>query len=199
MTDQEVFLKHINDHYTTVVSKLKILCSQRRQKFSEDTFHNAIIKCHSAIGKKGGLNDKSPYGIESYLLKAYFNLVIDEKRVCVSSKRDWNYDDENIGELQEEWSIKNQVDAREKIISDMFKDFAVLYIMMVVESNFDSEHFYLFKLKELCKDMTYKKLAEKTRIKGVRQKVVTVKRWLQQNLSKDEIRKEFYEIYGDLL
>jgi uncharacterized protein (DUF433 family) len=47
--------------------------------------------------------------------------------------------------------------------------------------------------------MTYKTLAEKTRIKGVRQKVVTVKRWLQQNLSKDEIRKEFYEIYGDLI
>ena len=81
----------------------------------------------------------------------------------------------------------------------MFKDFGTVYIMMVVEQNFDSEHFYLFKLKELIPNMTYKKLAEKTKMRGVRQKVVEVKRWLKDNVTKDEIRKEFYDIYGDIL
>lgn len=47
--------------------------------------------------------------------------------------------------------------------------------------------------------MTYKKLAEKTKMRGVRQKVVEVKRWLKDNVTKDEIRKEFYDIYGDIL
>ena len=47
--------------------------------------------------------------------------------------------------------------------------------------------------------MTYKKLSEKTGLKGVRQKVVTVKKWVQQNISKEDIRKEFYLIYGDII
>lgn len=85
------------------------------------------------------------------------------------------------------------------MVSDLFRDYAVLYVMMIAEQNFDSEHFYLFKLKELCKDMTYKKLSEKTKIKGVRQKVVEVKRFIQANVTKDEIRKSFYETFGDIL
>jgi hypothetical protein len=47
--------------------------------------------------------------------------------------------------------------------------------------------------------MTYKKLAEKTKMKGVRQKVVEVKNWLKENLTKDEINNAFYLMYGDLL
>ena len=47
--------------------------------------------------------------------------------------------------------------------------------------------------------MTYKKLSEKTKIKGVRQKVVDVKHWLKENLTKEEINNAFYTMYGDLL
>ena len=199
MEDATIFLNYINDHYKKVGDTLKILCNQRHQKFDEDTFHESILRCHKAITKKGKLDDKSPYGITSYLIRSYFNLVLENKRACVNSKRDMNYDDDNIGELQEEWSQKNQVDAKQKILGDMFKDFSVLYIMMVAESNFDSEHFYLFRLKQLQPGMTYKKLAEVTQMKGVRQKVVEVKKYIQQNVTKEMIRKEFYDIYGDII
>ena len=199
MEDATIFINYINDHYNQVVNTLKILCNQRHQKFDEDAFHECILRCHKAITKKGKLDDKSPYGITSYLIRSYFNLVLENKRACVNSKRDMNYDDDNIGELQEEWSQKNQVDAKQKVIGDMFKDFSVLYIMMVAESNFDSEHFYLFRLKQLQPGMTYKKLAEVTQMKGVRQKVVEVKKFIQQNVTKEMIRKEFYDIYGDII
>lgn len=199
MEDATIFINYINDHYKEVGDTLRILSAQRHQRFDEDAYHESILRCHKAITKKGKLDDKSPYGITSYLIRAYFNYIKEMKRACVNSKRDQNYDDDNIGELQEEWSQKNQVDAKQKILSDMFKDFSVLYIMMVAESNFDSEHFYLFRLKQLQPGMTYRKLAEITKMKGVRQKVVDVKKFIQQNVTKEMIRKEFYDIYGDII
>lgn len=199
MNDETIFINYINDNYSGVCNTLRILCGQRQQIFDEDTFHESILRCHKAINKKGYLQDKSAYGITSYLIRSYFNLVKEEKRSARNAKRDMNYDSDNITNLYEDWYNDHNLDAREKIVDGMFKDFGTLYIMMVVEQNFDSEHFYLFKLKELCKDMTYKKLAEKTKMKGVRQKVVEVKRWLKQNITKEEIRKEFYSIYGDIL
>lgn len=199
MNDETIFIKYINDNYSGVTNTLRILCGQRQQMFDEDTFMESILRCHKAINKKGYLQDKSAYGITSYLIRSYFNLVKEEKRSARNAKRDMNYDSDNITNLYEDWYNDHNLDAREKIVGDMFKDFATLYIMMVVEQNFDSEHFYLFKLKELIPNMTYKKLAEKTKMRGVRQKVVEVKRWLKDNVTKENIRKEFYDIYGDIL
>ena len=197
--DATIFLNYINDNYDKVGGTLKLLSAQRKMKYSEDAFHESILRCHKAISKKGYLKDKSPYGITSYLIRSYFNLIKEEKRSAKVKKRDQNYNSDNIGGLYEDYYNSNFTDARQKVVSDLFRDFSVLYIMMVVEENFDSEHFYLFKLKELCKDMTYKKLSEKTGLKGVRQKVVEVKRFIQANVTKEMIRKEFFEIYGDLL
>jgi hypothetical protein len=199
MSDAEIFIQYINNNYKEVGGTLRILCAQRNQKFDEDAFHETILRCHKAIEKKGFLKDKSAYGIQSYLIRSYFNIVLEEKRSAKNAKRDRNYNSDNIGGLYEDYYNSNNVDARQKVISDMFKDFAVLYIMMVVEQQFDNEHFYLFKLKELVPNMTYKKLAEKTGIKAVRSKVVEVKKWVQCNVSKDDIRKEFYLIYGDII
>ena len=199
MEDATIFLNYVNDNYDKVGGTLKLLCAQRNQKFDEDIFHESILRCHKAISKKGFLKDKSPYGIQSYLIRSYFINVLEEKRSAKVKKRDMNYNSDNIGGLYEDYYNSNFTDARQKVVSDMFKDFAVLYIMMVVEKNFDNEHFYLFKLKELIPDMTYKKLSEKTGLKAVRQKVVTVKKWVQQNISKEDIMKEFYLIYGDII
>lgn len=199
MEDATIFLNYVNDHYKEVGGTLKLLSAQRKMKFDEDAFHETILRCHKAISKKGYLKDKSPYGITSYLIRSYFNLINEEKRSAKVKKRDMNYNSDNIGGLYEDYYNSNFTDAKQKVVSDLFKDFSVLYIMMVVEQQFDNESFYLFKLKELIPDMTYKKLSEKTSLKGVRQKVVTVKKWVQANISKEDIRKEFYLIYGDII
>lgn len=197
--DATVFINYVNDHYKEVGGTLKLLSAQRKMKFDEDAFHETILRCHKAISKKGFLKDKSPYGITSYLIRSYFNIIKEEKRSAKVKKRDMNYNSDNIGGLYEDYYNSHNTDARQKVVSDLFKDFSVLYIMMVVEQQFDNESFYLFKLKELIPDMTYKKLSEKTGLKAVRQKVVTVKKWVQQNISKEDIRKEFYLIYGDII
>lgn len=197
--DATVFINYINDNYDKVGGTLKLLSAQRKQKFDEDAFHETILRCHKAISKKGYLKDKSPYGITSYLIRSYFNIIKEEKRSAKNKKRDQNYNSDNIGGVYEDYYNSNFTDARQKVVNDLFKDFSVLYIMMVVEQNFDNEHFYLFKLKELIPDMTYKKLSEKTGLKAVRQKVVEVKKYIQANVTKEMIRKEFFEIYGDIL
>lgn len=196
---QDTFLNYVNDNYIGIQTKLKMLCGRNKQRFDEDIFHDAILRCYKCIEKKGGMNDSSPSGIEGYLIRSYFNLVKEIKRSAMNAKRDMNITSDNISNIYEDWYNSNNLDARSKIVNDLFKDFSILYIMMVVEQNFDNEHFYLFKLKTLIKDMTYKKLTEKTKLKAVRQKVVEVKRFIQANVTKDEIRKAFYDIYGDIL
>lgn len=199
MEDATVFINYINDHYKEVGGTLRILSAQRKQKFDEDAFHETILRCHKAISKKGYLKDKSGYGIQSYLIRSYFNYILEEKRSAKNAKRDMNYNSDNIGGLYEDWYNSNHMDARDKIKNDLYKDFATLYIMLKVEENFDNEHYYLFRLKELIPNMTYKKLSESTQMKAVRQKVVEVKNWLKVNLKKEEINNAFYLMYGDLL
>lgn len=197
-TDQEKFITYIGGHYNDIKDKLQMLCRKNGQPFSEDSYHDVILKCHKAIKKKGKLNDSSPYGIESYLIVSYMNYEKDLKRVANVAKRDLNYNSDNINELHEKWYNSNHSDAREKIKTDMYKDFSCLYLLSKVEDNFDQEHFYLFRVKELVPGMTYKKLSESTNLKGVRQKVVEVKKWLQQNVTKEDINNAFMKMYGDL-
>ena len=47
--------------------------------------------------------------------------------------------------------------------------------------------------------MTYSKLAKMTGKKNVRQKVVDVKNYLRDNVNKDDVIKQFFEKYGNLL
>lgn len=199
MSDAEVFINFINDNYKEVKDLLKVTSNQRNIQFDEDIFHNSIIRCYNTITKRGYLKDKSPYGCKSYILRSYFNNIREDKRAACNAKRDYNYTSENIGQLHEDWYNNAKESAKEKIINDMFKDFALLYILMLVEENFPEEYSYLFRLKELIPNMTYTKLIKKTNAKQVRQKVCEVKRWLVENVDKDQIKQEFYEIYGDIL
>lgn len=196
---QDTFLNYVNDNYIGIQTKIKMLCGKNKQRFDEDVYHEAILRCYNAIEKKGCMNDSSPTGIEGYLIRSYFNLCKEIKRSAMNAKRDLNYTSDNISSLYEDYYNSHNLDAREKIVNDMFKDFSILYIMMVAEQNFDNEHYYLFRLKELIPNMTYKQLQEKTKMKAVRQKVVEVKRFIQSNVTKEEIRKEFFNIYGDII
>jgi hypothetical protein len=47
--------------------------------------------------------------------------------------------------------------------------------------------------------MTYKQVYEKTKIKGARQKILEVKAWVQDNVAKEDIKKAFNAVYGELL
>lgn len=196
--DNRLFINYINDHYKQLYYKYRQFCKEKDYEWSEDIFQDTIVNCYSAITKKGKLQDTSNQGIENYFFKSFKMNIMREKQYARNQKRDLNVEADDVDVMYEDWTNNNKEDARTKIVSDMWKDFSCLYIMMLVEDNWDDEHFYLFRLKHLC-NMTYKQLTDKTGIKGVRQKILDVKQWLKDNLSKEEINKAFQLAYGDLL
>lgn len=198
MQDETIFLNYINDHYTQLKNKYFKFCQEKQYTWDEDIFSDTIIKCYESIVKRG-IKDKTPQGIENYFFKAFKNNIMNERRYSRIKKRDNNITSDNINELYENWYNSNFSDARVKIINDLFKDFSILYIMMQVESNFDSEHFYLFKVKTLVPDMTFKKLADTTKIKASRRKTIEVMHWVKENIKKEDVRKLFYLMYGDII
>lgn len=184
----------INDNYNNIKHICHQLCIKNKETFSEDILNDTVIQIHKIIKKKGQLNDMSCSGITNYFVRSYVNNLRCEKRYAYIKKRDCNITQDEFNERYE----RSQSSRQEKIIKDLLEDFSVLYIMKLVEINFDNEHYYLFKLKMLC-NMTYKQIHDKTHIKKSRDKILEVNKWVKENLTRDIIKKEFYDIYGDLI
>ena len=199
MKDEKIFLNYINDHYQLLKNKYRKFCKEKDYQWDEDIYSDTILKCYEAIERKGKMEDPSDQGIENYFFRSFKQNLQREKQYCRVSKRDLNIKSDDINQLYEEWFNYTKDTSTNKIKRDLFKDFGILYIMMKVEENFPPDDFRLFQLKTLIPNMTYNKLAEKTKEKCVRQRVVNIKNWLKDNVSKEEVDKAFQRLYGDLL
>lgn len=188
------FLNWINKNYDEQQQKLKAFCNDKKYEWDEDIFQDCIIKIYNKI-LKSKLVDDSDKGFDGYFFMSFKINTIRKNQYAAVAKRDGNV--VNLSGAYENYK-NTELTEQEKLKSDLKKDFYTLYLLHKAETNFDSESFYLFKQKVFEKGLTYKQLQEKTGIKGCRQKVVNVKNWLRENISKKEIEKEFQEIYGDL-
>lgn len=188
------FLKWINDNYQIQKDKLVAFCNDKKYEFDEDIFSDTYLKIYDKI-LKYGIKDDSDKGFDNYMFISFKINTIRDRQYARNQKRDGNVI--NLSGAYETYK-NTELTEQEKLKSDLKKDFYTLYLLHKAEANFDSESFYLFKQKVFEKGLTYKQLQEKTGIKGCRQKVVNVKNWLKENVSKKEIEKEFQEIYGDL-
>ncbi len=195
MEDATKFINTINDHYETVKKELQSYCDSVGERFDEDIFQDTIIKCYTLISKNGEMKDSSYQGCKNFMFQAFKRNLKREQQYARNQKRDANVT--NLSKHNEVY-LNSKLTHEEKLKSDLYKDFATLYLMRKVEEHFDGEHFYLFRLKTFT-NMTYAQLSEKTGIKGCRQKVVDVKNWLKENVTTKEIKDEFDSIYGDLL
>lgn len=195
MEDAIKFINTVNDNYETIKKELQSYCDSVGEKFDEDIFQDTIIKCYTLIDKNGEMKDSSYQGCKNFMFQAFKRNLKREQQYARNQKRDGNVT--NLSKHNELY-LNSKLTQEEKLKSDLYKDFATLYLMKKVEEQFDGEHFYLFRLKTFT-NMTYAQLAEKTGIKGCRQKVVDVKNWLKDNVKQQDIKDEFDEIYGDLL
>lgn len=198
VTDQDLFINYISQHYDELKAKYKAFCGLNNYHWDWDIFQDTIIKCYDAIAKKGKLLDTTPQGIENYFFIAFKLNVKREGQYARNMKRDLNITSDNINDVYEEWYNDNHTTSRAKLLSDLWTDFSTLYIMNVVEQNFSQEDFYLFKLKTLC-SYTYKQVQDKTNEKRVRQRIVDIKNWLKANVKKDDVKEAFNDIYGDII
>ena len=197
MRDEETFLLHINDNYERLRGRYMKFCHEKQYQWDEDIFSDTIVKCYDTIKRKGRLDDNTPDGIENYFFKSFKINLQREKQYSRNAKRDLNLTD-SLESIYEDYYNNTNITPTEKIRNDSWKDFATLYIMMAVEQQFDYEHFHLFQLKMLC-NLTYRELAQKTNSKGVRNKVLAVKQWVKDNISKEQIKRAFDEQYGKMM
>ena len=184
----------IKKNYNNLKQVCKDVCKRNKEQYSEDALNDTVIQVHKIIQKKGKLDDMSDNGIMRYFVRSYVNNLRMEKRYAYHKKRDYNITQEEFNDRYEQ-SLSSK---RDKIIKDLLEDFSVLYIMKLVELNFPPEQLYLYKLKMIC-NKTYKQIHDETRIKKSRDKIIEVNKWVKQNLTRDVIKKEFFDIYGDLI
>ena len=184
----------INQNYNNLKQVCKDVCKRNKEQYSEDALNDTVIQVHKIIQKKGKLDDMSDNGIMRYFVRSYVNNLRMEKRYAYHKKRDYNITQEEFNDRYEQ-SLSSK---RDKIIKDLLEDFSVLYIMKLVELNFPPEQLYLYKLKMIC-NKTYKQIHDETRIKKSRDKIIEVNKWVKNNLTRDVINKEFFDIYGDLI
>ena len=184
----------INQNYNNLKQVCKDVCKRNKEQYSEDALNDTVIQVHKIIQKKGKLDDMSDNGIMRYFVRSYVNNLRMEKRYAYHKKRDYNITQEEFNDRYEQ-SLSSK---RDKIIKDLLEDFSVLYIMKLVELNFPPEQLYLYKLKMIC-NKTYKQIHDETRIKKSRDKIIEVNKWVKQNLTRDVIKKEFFDIYGGLI
>ena len=84
-----------------------------------------------------------------------------------------------------------------KVNEQLFDDFTVIYILEVVENNFDSLDFYLYRLKFLIPKMTYEKLRRITHIKDCKKRIIKINHFLKDNISMKDIYTAFSTKYPD--
>lgn len=201
MTNEEIAKEYLNwfsSQYNLLKNKYRKFCSEKQYDWDEDVFSDTYLKIYDSICRNG-LQDPTPQGFDNYTFRSFKQNIQREKQYCRVSKRDLNYTSDSINTAYESWYNEHNDSSINKIRNDLYKDFAVLYIMHRVESEFDQEHFRLFNLKTMIPNMTYKKLQEKTHCTSCRQKVVDVKNWVKENISKGEITAAFNKMYGNLL
>lgn len=191
---ENIYFTCLNKNYNNLKQVCKDVCKRNKEQYSEDALNDTVIQVHKIIQKKGKLDDMSENGIMRYFVRSYVNNLRMEKRYAYHKKRDYNITQEEFNDRYEQ-SLSSK---RDKIIKDLLEDFSVLYIMKLVELNFPPEQLYLYKLKMIC-NKTYKQIHDETRIKKSRDKIIEVNKWVKQNLTRDVIKKEFFDIYGDLI
>lgn len=187
------FLQWVNDNYEYLKTHHQAYCLNTKQNWSEDIFADTYLKIYEKIAKDG-IKDDSDRGFECYFFMSFKTNLKREKQYARNVKRDEN--NANLPILQETY-LNKQLTEREKLLHDLFIDYATLYILRTIERQFPPEDYRLFKMK-LFDRLTYKELAERTCEKSVRQRIVNIKQWLKENISKTEIKKEFDNEFGDL-
>lgn len=193
-TNADRFLSWAGKNYDYQKDKLQKWCSHNKYRFDEDIFSDTIIKVYDII-QRNDIKDPSDKGFDDYFFIAFKNNLKREKEYCRTKNR---MEITGLTKQYEDYYNNANDSSTVKIMKDLKEDFSVLYLLRLVEGNFDSEHLYCFKMKFLYK-LTYKQLQRQTNIKNSRQKVIDVIHWLKNNLTKDELEKAFELFKGDFL
>ena len=161
----------------------------------EDLAGEVLLKTYNCI-KNNGLSTidlETEEDLKKKVFKNYFFIsakltnITNKKYQQKSPIRDTNENIDTIDDLPTEEKIKNQI----------YKDYRVMYIINTVEENFDAIDYRCFRLYHLLKNMTYAKLRQLTGIKNAKMRVITINKWLRQNITEQQILDSFNREFND--
>lgn len=133
-------------------------------------------------------------GIECFWFKAFCTNIKREKQYARNLCRDLNVD----ATMELDKQFNGDEELQEKIRRHVYDDWLVVYILNIVEHNFDSLSFHCFRLYYIIPKMTYLKLKELTKVKDCKKRVITITKWLKETINKEDVIKEFNKYYdGD--
>lgn len=184
------FLKFANDHYDDYKKKWAKYLYDRQVDFDEDVFSETVLKVYDYINTNG-IKDDSDSGLANYWFKSFNTNIKREKQYSRNVNRDKNID--ATEELSKEMNGEDEL--KLKIRRHVYEDWSIVYILRLVEDNFDSISFHCFRLYYILDKMTYSKLREITKVPDSKKRVVTIKNWLKDNLTKQKMEKEFSKYY----
>lgn len=186
------FLKFANDNYDDFKKKWRKYLYDRQIEFDEDVYSDTILKVFDYI-RANGIKDTTDSGMANYWFKAFNINIKREKQYSRNANLDKNID--ATEELDKETNGDDELQM--KIRRQVFDDWSIVYILRLVENNFDSISFHCFRLYYVLDKMTYQRLREITKVKDAKKRVVMVKNWLKDNLTKKDLEKEFSNYYDD--
>ena len=184
------FLKFANEHYEDYKKKWAKYLYDRQVYFDEDVFSETVLKVYDYINTNG-IKDDSDSGLANYWFRSFNTNIKREKQYSRNVNRDKNID--ATEELSKEMNGEDEL--KLKIRRHVFEDWSIVYILRLVEDNFDSISFHCFRLYYILDKMTYSKLREITKVPDSKKRVVTIKNWLKDNLTKQQMEKEFSKYY----
>lgn len=179
------WMETIGQVYKEIKDGCKANTLKKKREWDEDVFEESIVLCYEAI-QRNGLKDTSTQGCKSYLFNAYNTNVLREATNPYTTRKE--ADSEVFFQT---YDVIDENDAENKIIRESYNDFATMRILTIVEENFDSTSFYVFRLKYLIPKMSFRKLIALTNIKNAKARVKNVLDWLKENVSEKELEKEF--------
>lgn len=186
--DADLFMETIGKNYEA----LKVGCRANQLKankpWSEDAFQDTVVLCYETIQRRG-IRDKSDQGIRNYFFNAFRMNVLHEAVLPYNSRK---VDDE---ELVNNYDPLDERECEQKVKEQLFNDFAVVRILELAEANCDPLSFYCYRLKFLMDKMPYHRLVTITKIKSAKARVKSVIEWIKENVTEEELHKEFEEKY----
>lgn len=159
----------------------------------EDVVGETLLKTYRTICNKGLRTVVGKYGEErEQMFKNYF--FISAKLNCFTEQQNIQKQN-NIKSL--DFNPYEDLPTDDKVKQQLYNDFKIMYIVRLVENNFDVIDYRCFRLYHLLKDMTYAKLRNMTGIRNCKTRVVRINKWLKENIDEKEIRQSFIQQYPD--
>ena len=154
---------------------------------NEDMLNDTILACYNSIARNN-LSDTTEQGMRNYLFRAF---KVNLNAISNYDKRKDVVDD--LSTLAEQY--ENQGEATYNLIKkQLFDDYSLIYILEMVENNFDTITFHCFRLKTML-PCTYQRLREITKVKDCKKRVVKVNKWLRENMTRQDIYNAFISDY----